>query len=325
MNSLADIAVVLRRAKSVLICGHIMPDGDCLGSVLAMGLMMEKLGKKVTMAGPDPVPEIYGFLPGVERFLVTETPDVEFDMLIALDCSVSERLGKGYQELVTGDVVVVNIDHHAGSTSFGTYKYIDPLAAAVGEIIFDLFKLMAVDISLEIAICLYTAIITDTGSFQYDSTSPQTHRRVATLLELGVPVAEINTRLYEEKPKSALFLLGAALDTLSISSHGKVCWMTVTREMLNDTGARDEHIDGLVNYARSISGVEIGMLFHELSDGRCKIGFRSKGDVSVNRLADLFGGGGHRCAAGCIMQGDLEEIKKKVVAEAILATGGINK
>ncbi len=322
MNSLADIAVVLRRAESVLICGHIMPDGDCLGSVLAMGLMLESLGKKVTMAGPDPVPEPYHFLPGVERFLVGETPDVEYDMLIVLDCSVPERLGRGYHELVTGDVVVVNIDHHASSTSFGTYRYIDPLAAAVGEIIFDLFKLMAVDISLEVAICLYTAIITDTGSFQYDSTTPHTHRRVADLLELGVPVAEINTRLYEEKSKSALLLLGAALDTLSISPQGKVCWMTVTREILSDTGAKDEHTDGLVNYARSIRGIEIGMLFHELSDGNYKISFRSKGAASVNRLAALFGGGGHKCAAGCVMQGELEDIRKKVVAEAILAAGG---
>ncbi|MCL6634925.1 MAG: bifunctional oligoribonuclease/PAP phosphatase NrnA [Peptococcaceae bacterium] len=322
MNSLAEIGGVLRRAGSILICGHVTPDGDSLGSVLALGLTMEMLGKKVTMAGPDPVPALYGFLPAAERFLAGAPPEGNYDTLVVLDCSVPERLGRGYQDLLTREMVVVNIDHHAGFRSFGTYRYIDPLAAATGEILFDLFKLMRLDISPDAAVCLYTAIITDTGSFQYDNTTPGTHRRVAELIELGVPAAEVNTRIYEEKPREVLLLLGAALNTMSMSPCGKVCWMTVSRAMLGNTGAADEHTEGLVNYARSVRGVEVALLFRELEDGKYKVSFRSKGAVDVNRLAALFGGGGHRRAAGSIMHGDLAQIREEVVAAAVLAAGG---
>jgi len=322
MSSLKDIARAISAAERILICGHVMPDGDCLGSALALSLTLKQLGKQVTTAGPDPVPEVYEFLPGFQDFRVGSPPEGEYDLLIVLDCPVPERLGNGYCELPLRNMVVVNIDHHSGSSSFGTFSYVDPKAAAVGEIIFDLFDLMQVDISLDAAICLYTAIATDTGSFQYDSTTPATHRRVARLLEIGVSVSRVNLHLYEEKSRAAQLLLGAALNTLSFSSCGKVAWMTVTRDMLRGTGAGDEHTEGIVNYARSIKGVEVGMLFHELSDGRCKISFRSKENVDVNRLAALFGGGGHSRAAGCVISGELKTIEDKVVAAAVSTAGG---
>lgn len=322
MSSLADIAAALKRAENVLICGHVMPDGDCLGSVFALGLVLERMGKKVTMAGPDPVPAIYDFLPGVERFLVGEPPEDRYDTLVVLDCSVPERLGKGYQDMVYRDMVVINIDHHASSKSFGTYRYIDPQAAAAGEIIFDLFDLMNIEIDLEVAICLYTAIFTDTGSFRYDNVKPDTHYRVAKLLEIGVPASLINIKINEEKPKEAVLLIGAAISTLSVSPCGKVCWMTVTRDILRDTGAGDEHVEGLINYAKCVRGVEVGLLFHEMADGRYKISFRSKGAVNVDQLAALFGGGGHQRAAGCVMQGELRRLKEKIIEAAVSASQG---
>lgn len=323
MSSLADIASAMKKAERVLICGHVMPDGDCLGSVLALGLALARLGKTVTMAGPDPVPEIYDFLPGVERFQVGNPPEGEYDTLVVLDCSVPERIGKGYQDLLAQDMVVINIDHHSGSAAFGTYRYIDPSAAAVGEIIFDLFDLMQVDLSLETAICLYTAIITDTGSLQYDNTTPDTLRRVAKLLEIGVPAPKVNIRIYEEKPQAALILLSTALNTLTVSLCGKVCWMTVTRDLLQHSGAKDEHAEGLVNYARSVRGVEVGILFRETSEGKYKISFRSKEAVDVNQLAAQFGGGGHIRAAGCVMEGELRKIRNRIIAAAVLAAGGV--
>lgn len=323
MNNLGEIAGVLGQAQSFLICGHEMPDGDALGSVLALGFILEKLGKKVVMAGPDPVPQMYRFLPGVERFQAGEPPRGEFDYLVALDCSVPERLGNGYRELLAGGLPVINIDHHVGSVSFGTYRFVDVNAAAVGEIIFDLAGLLEVKISPNAATCLYTAIVTDTGAFRYDNTSSATHRRVAQLLELGVSAAQVNVLVYEEKPGSAIRLLGAALSTLSLSACGKVGWLTVTRDMLRLAGAEDEHTEGLVNYARRIAGVEVGLLFRELADGRYKISFRSKNYVDVNRLAGLFGGGGHARAAGCVLRGDLAIIRERIVAAAVEATGGI--
>lgn len=325
MNDLTDIAVAIDQANSVLICGHVMPDGDSLGSMLALGLVLEKLGKKVTMGGADPAPALYGFLPGIDRYVAGGPPAGEYDTFIVLDCSVPERLGSGYQELLSSGMVIINLDHHAGSRFFGTYRYIDPAAAAVGEIIFDLFKIMGADIFLEAAICLYTAIVTDTGSFQYENMRPNTHRRVAELLEIGVPAAWINQELYEEKPRAALDLLGLALGTLSLSSCGKVCWMTVTRKLLRISGAEDEHTEGLVNYARAVRGVQVGLLFRETEDGDFKISFRSKGIVDANRLAATFGGGGHPRAAGCVMRGHLAEMQEKVVNAAVLAAGGMNQ
>ncbi|KUK84116.1 MAG: Exopolyphosphatase-related protein [Pelotomaculum thermopropionicum] len=322
MASLADIALALKRAERVLICGHVMPDGDCLGSVLALGLAMERLGKMVTMAGPDPVPEIFDFLPGVERFLVGKPPPDEYDTLIVLDCPARERLGRCYCDMVDKDLVIINIDHHTGTKLFGTYTYIDPQAAAVGEILFDLLKLMEIKIDLDIAVCLYTAIFTDTGSFKYDNVKPDTHRRAAKLLEAGVSPAQINIKVHEEKPVEAVLLIGAAINTLSVSPCGRVSWMIVTRDILHSTGAEDEHTEGLVNYARSLKGAEVGLLFHELKNGEYKISFRSKDYVNVNELAALFGGGGHQRAAGCVMNGELDKVKEKIITAAVLASRG---
>ncbi|MCL6558345.1 MAG: bifunctional oligoribonuclease/PAP phosphatase NrnA [Firmicutes bacterium] len=317
MNSLVEIAGAINRAKKVLVSGHVMPDGDSLGSVLAMGLVLKSLGKQVTMAGPDRVPAVYEFLPGAKDFQVVPPAAGDFDTFITLDCSVPERLGKGFTEIISQEIIAINIDHHAGSTSFGHYRYIDPLAAATGEILFDLFDLMKIELTQDVAVCLYTAISTDTGSFQYESTTSLTHRRVARLIEAGVPVAEINALIHEEKPLAALRLLGAALSTLRLSDCGRAAWMTVTREDMNKIGADDEHADGLVNYARSVMGVEIGILFRELVPGKYKLSFRSKGSVDVNRLASVFGGGGHRRAAGCVLEGVFDDLQKRVISESL--------
>jgi phosphoesterase RecJ-like protein len=321
MTNLSDIAAVIRRSENLLICGHIIPDGDCLGSVLALGLSLEAMGKKVVMAGPDPIPAIYEFLPGIDRFQTGPPPDGAYDTFIALDCSVPGRLGKGYQDLLAKQPVIFNIDHHTGNCILGTYSCINTDASAVGEIIFDLLKIMQVDISREIAINLYTAIVTDTGSFQYDNVTPGTHRRAAELLELGVPGFQINVALHEEKPKAALVLLKEALNTLTMSHCGKVCWMTVTLEMLKKAGAADEHTEGLINYCRSIKGVEVGLLFREVLEGTYKVSLRSK-NIDVNKLASQFGGGGHTKAAGCVLRGVLQEIQDTVTKEVVLATGG---
>jgi len=319
VNNLAGVASALFAAGRVLVCGHVLPDGDCLGSVLALGMALEQLGKEVVMAGPDPVPLIYKFLPGSSRFLAGKPPEEEFDTIVVLDCSVPERLGDGYREMVEKGAAVVVIDHHQGPASFGTCRYIDVKAAAVGEILCDLFKIMGIKVDVGIATCLYTAIVTDTGSLRYDNVSPGTHRKIAELLEVGVPAARVNTLIYEEKPKEAILLLGAALQTLAMSDCGRVCWMNVTREMLNRVGALDEHTEGLINYTRSIKGVEVGLLFHEMADGRWKVSFRSKSVVDVNKLAAVFGGGGHRRAAGCVVRGQVESIKSEIIRAALAA------
>jgi len=298
-----------------------MPDGDCVGSVGALGLALRQLGKEVTMALPDPVPEVYRFLPGTGDFLVGEEALAkDYDIFLVLDCSVPDRLG-ALRALLERPLVVCNLDHHVSSHSFADYNYIDPRSAATAEIVQDLCLLLGAEITPEVATCLYAGIVADTGSFQYENTTPDTHRRAAWLIERGVPAVKVNIRLHDEKPLAHLKVLGAVLPTLRISPCGRVAWMRVTRGLLENLKAKDEHVNGLINYARSVQGVEVALLFREIATGRCKISFRSKEAVDVDRLAARFGGGGHVRAAGCVLEGDLDALEERVVAAALEAVG----
>ena len=321
VNSLNEIAVAVSAVKRALICGHVMPDGDSLGSAFALAAALRVLGKDVIVAGPDPVPVVYSFLPGTDGFHAGSPPADDFDTMITVDCPVAFRLGLEYQDLPGKIPTVINIDHHTSTNSFGTYRYIDPSAAAVGEIVYDLLRLMQINIDIDIAICLYTAIVTDTGSFQYENTTADTHKRMIGLLETGAPLHLANTKIYEEKPLPAQLLLKEALKTLSVSRDGKVAWMRITRATLRDAGAKDENTEGIVNYARSIRGVEVGILFHEQAGGKIKIGFRSKEKVNVAYLAGMFGGGGHKRAAGCEIPGDMDTVVENVLGKVLPVAG----
>ena len=314
--TLAEVAAVLRGADDAFICGHVMPDGDALGSALALGMALEGLGKRVTVATPDPVPELYSFLPGVDR-LVTGGAGLEgHSIFVMVDCSVPARLGVYQEALSNGPVVqVVNIDHHQPDDAPGAgLSYIDARAAATGEIVFDLIDLLGAPLTGDIATCLYTAIVTDTGSFQYAATTADTHRRAARLIEGGVSVAAVNSFLYEQKPLASLLLLQRCLGSLTFTAGGRIAYLTVTLADLAAVGARDEHTEGLVNYARFVRGVEVAILFRETEPGRWKVGLRSKERVDVQAVAATLGGGGHMRAAGCLLDGTLAEVRRRVLA-----------
>lgn len=312
-----QIAQAIARVKTIAICGHVMPDGDSLGSELALGIALHKMGKEVLLFSPDPVPEAYTFLPMASEVKhQLEDNNQKFDMFISVDCSVPDRLGDFIKLIQLSEQVVI-IDHHAGSTVFGDLYLNDPEAAAAGEIIYDILKVFPVNIDSDIAQCLYVAIVTDTGSFRYDNTGPETHLRVAELLRVGIPAARINKQLYEEKPLVGLKILKEALDTLTLSGCGRIAWMCVKREVLQKLGAHDEHVDGIINYPRMIKGVELALFYREMGQDRFKISFRSKYNLDVNKLAALFGGGGHSRAAGCIIEGDFESIQKKILEAAL--------
>jgi phosphoesterase RecJ-like protein len=316
LTELTEVAGVLSRADDAFVCGHVMPDGDALGSALALGWALERLGKRVTVASPDPVPELYAFLPGVER-LVTDGAGLSgHTTFVMVDCSVPARLGVYEEALKAGSIgLVVNIDHHqpAGG-AMSSLSFIDPGAAATGEIVFDLIELLGVPLTRDPATCLYTAIVTDTGSFQYESTGAGTHRRAARLIEAGVSVAEVNSRLYEQKPLAGLLLLQRALGGLTFAAGGRIAYMSVTLADLAAVGARDEHTEGLINYARFVRGVEVAVLFRETEPGRFKVGLRSKHRVDVQAVAALFGGGGHTRAAGCLLEGTLDRVRDILLA-----------
>lgn len=319
MNDLQLIAGALDRAKKIIIAGHMMPDGDCVGSVGALGLALRQMGKKATMAMPDTIPEVFNFLPGTEDFVaVEEALNGEYDTFVVLDCSVPERLGS-LRGLLERSLLVCNIDHHISSRNFAHYNYISPASAATAEIIQDLIGMLNVRVTPEIATCLYTGIATDTGSFRYENTTPDTHRRAAMLIEQGAPSVWINIMLHEQQPLASLLMLGAALKTLRLSSCGRVAWISVGRDLIDSVSAKDENTEGLIGYVRSIRGVEVALMFRETSPGCYKVSLRSKEKVDVNCLASKFGGGGHVRAAGCVLEGDFAVLESQLISAAIEA------
>lgn len=328
MNNLNKIAAKLKEGERFLLLGHVMPDGDCIGSMLALSLALERAGKEAILALPGPVPSIYLFLPAIERILVNPSlgdlgPE-NFSAVIVIDTSVPERLGDLaglVNALRATGVPVILIDHHVSASPYGDLNFIDPEAAAAGEIVHDLLKLLGYEVDQGIATCLYVALATDTGGFRYETTTPATHRRIAEFIEAGANVREISLRVFEEKPRKTIEALRAALNTLELSPCGRVAWMILTQEVVGKLGLTDEHTDGIVGYGRMIEGVEVALFFRELGNNQVKVSFRSKNFVDVSRLAAQFGGGGHLRAAGALIRGDLEGVKAAVI-EATLATLG---
>ncbi len=316
---LSAVADMLRTTESIALCGHVMPDGDSLGSVLALGLALRSMGKQVHLLSPDPVPDQYlGLLPGADDIKSElQVPDMP-EVFVSVDCSVPDRLGQ-FKAMLDKFNSIIIIDHHAGGSNFGHLYLNDAQAPAAGEIVYELLQLLPVDIDVNIALCLYVAINTDTGSFRYDGVRPATHRIIARLMETGISATQINKKLYEEKPLVCLQVLGEVLKTLEVSPCGRLASMYIERNTLNRLNARDEHVDGVTNYPRTIKGVEVALFFREMEDGRFKISFRSKHFLDVNKLASQFGGGGHQRASGCTVEGKLVDIRRQITDIALIA------
>lgn len=311
------IARAIRGAQQALVASHYLPDGDAIGSTLALTLALEQVGLQVTAANHDPVPRMYSFLPGAGRIRRPQEVGATPGLVILLDCSDLERLGRDLQERIQGSrTTIVNIDHHVSNTGFGHLNWVNPGAAATGELIYLLIREMGVQITPAIATALYTALATDTGSFRFANTTPEAHTMAADLIAHGVDVAGTSLHLWEEKELVALRVLGAVLPTLQLAAGGQIAWMYIDLPTFTALGARSEHCEGLADYPRSIIGVEAGMFFREVEFQVVKVGMRSKQYLDVNELAACFGGGGHQRAAGCTVRGELHEVIRRVVARA---------
>lgn len=312
------ISETIGRHQRFLITAHERPDGDALGSELALFHMLRGLGKEVTIYNQDPVPENFRFLPGSGR-IVHELPPLEpVEVAFVLDCSELGRIGR--EAARVGSIPnLVNIDHHVSNGAFCDVRLIDPQASSTGELIFRLVREMGLAVTGEMATCLYTAILTDTGGFRYGNTRRGALLAAADLVAGGADPQSISEHVYESDPPARIRLLAAVLPTLLLDEGGRVGSLTVTQQALADAGALPEHSDGFVDLPRSIRSVEIAILFSELSEGRFKLSLRSKGKVNVERVARAFGGGGHTNAAGCRMEGELPEIRRRVL-EAIRST-----
>lgn len=302
----------LSRQESLTVLGHSIPDGDCVGSVTAMVWALKNMGKDVTAIIEDEIPAMYRFLNGTEAISsLSNLPHIN-NCLVYLDCANEERVGDELAGLLPQANTVINIDHHISNTGFGSLNLVDVNASSTCEIIFRLLKHMNTPISVDIAIPLYCGIVMDTGGFKYSSTSPATHRLAADLLEAGVDLDLVRTRLFESKTRMEVALQKMALDSLEFSQDGRIASMQLSYEGLCRLGAVGQHFEGTINMARNIENVEVALLFREIEPGLIKVGFRSKQFLDVNRLASEWGGGGHKRAAGATLKGELESVKKLV-------------
>lgn len=316
----AELLDLLARPRGrALMLGHVHPDGDVLGTLLGLGLAMEKAGWTVTYGGPDPVPEVLDFLPGVDRWQVWRIAPGQFDTIVLTDCPNDGRT-EGLLEGARGPASrVLNIDHHPDNRRYGTLNWIDPSAAATGEMIFDLLTALGWPIGPEIALGLYTAVHTDTGSFRYSNTTPRTFRIAGALTAEGAEPALVTDRLYQRRPTEALLTLGRLLSRVEVSADGRIAALTVPEGEASDAFMAAED---LVTYPRSIAGVKVAVLLRAEPDGRVKASLRGKGDVPVNRIAHRFGGGGHENAAGCTLPGPLSDAKATLLAAVQQALDG---
>lgn len=294
---------------SFVVTSHIIPDGDSIGSVLAMTLALRRAGKNATAVVRDEVPRKYSFLPGagdIKRYFKGKC-----DVIISLDCGDEERLGFD-SKLKTYAGVVVNIDHHKSNSLFGDINIIESQASSVGEIIYHIIKNMT-NIDLDIAQCLYTSIITDTGSIRYSNSTPSCLRILAELIEAGVKPDFMSRQIFEKRSIESVNLIKLSLGTLELFDNGRIATISITKEIMEKSGAREEDTDGIINYAREIEGVEVAVLFKEKEEQSVKVGFRSNEWVDVSKIAEEFGGGGHLRASGCTLEVPLDEARDRVL------------
>ena len=315
---LSQVVQLIEQNQRFMITSHIRPDGDGLGSGLALYWMLRDLGKEVDVVLRDRVPPAYNVLPASEFVVVQDDVTEKYDAAFIIECSDVDR--PGLPSLRTQ--FVVNIDHHSTTDQFGDINWIDPTAAAVGEMIYNLCKALGVEVTKEIAECIYTALLTDTGSFHFSNTTERTLKIASELVRRGVEPARISEALFYSGPFSKIRLLGLVLSNIERDESGRIAWLTLDRATMYEADACEEDSDGIVNHALSIGEVEAVAFFKELTPGAYRISLRSKGKNNVARVAELFGGGGHRNAAGCRIEGDYQDVKRRVI-EALQACLGV--
>ncbi|MFZ2225280.1 MAG: bifunctional oligoribonuclease/PAP phosphatase NrnA [Candidatus Deferrimicrobium sp.] len=311
-GDLSAICRVLREKERFLVACHENPEGDAIGSELALALALRKMGKTATVLNADPVPANLLFLPGADTVVFAEDGS-KYDVAVVVDCGSAERTGRVARELLKCPLLV-NIDHHRTNGDLGELSLVDPDAAATGLLIHRVLSAMKYEIGLDVATNLYVAVLTDTGSFHYGSSSPEAFEVAGEMVRRGVDPWAVAEQVYETQSARRLRLLGRVLDSLDVSSDGRVACITTMCEDLREFDCGKDALEGFINYPRSIVGVEVAVSFREEEGGVFRVSFRSKGRVDVSAVAARFGGGGHRNAAGCTVPGALADVKERVLA-----------
>jgi len=302
------IAAIIRAKDDFLITSHQNPDGDSIGSQLALALALERMGKKVSVINYHPLPPLYRPLPGSDKVKVSKALDRVYPVAFVLECCFIERTGlQGLERSY-----IINIDHHRQNTRFGHINWVNIKAAAVGEMIYDLLKLLGIELTPAIASSIYTAIITDTGSFHYANTSARTFAICSQLVKRGVNPARVAEILYHSNQAEKIKTLGVVLSSLKMDPSGKIAWLTLFRESPPYYQYPWDETEDYITFPQSIKGVEVSLLFKEVAPNSYRVSLRSRGNVDVSKIAQKFGGGGHHNAAGCSVEGDYPAVREKV-------------
>ncbi|WP_138751546.1 DHH family phosphoesterase [Paenibacillus sinopodophylli] len=316
-KQLDDALAFMKSNDDFLVVSHVQPDGDAISSTVVVGWLLQKLGKTFVLINESELPSRLSFLDQYETIVhyKTSVPDRKFDAVISIDCADFKRIGEVAGSFAS-DAKLLNIDHHPTNNGFGTVNVIRSEAAATVEILFDLLERAGIACDLDCGTAIYTGLLTDTGGFRYSNTSPRVMEIASHLLALGVSGNELADHLLEKMTRAKLNLLQLALNRLTFTDNLEIGWVYIGKDDLRDTGAIPEDLEGIVNYALNVDGVEVGILFKETEDGAVKASIRSAGKANVAAIAQQFGGGGHIRAAGCRLEGSLTD-SIAVLVEAV--------
>lgn len=314
LDQLQQFRELVDTQERFVVCCHVHPDGDAIGSLLSVGLTLRQLGKEVAMVCSDGVPSVYNFLEGVQWIETGWEGRFQPEVVICVDCAEKERIAAPRGLWDNSGYIVVNLDHHITNIGFGDINIIDPQASATGEVVYRILTEFGYSLDYAVALALYTAIATDTGFFRFESTSSFTLEVASSLVKnYGVEPFKVAEQVHEQKSFNSIRLLGELLSRLQLTNGGKVAWTVLDQPLLNKYPVENEETESYVNYARSIEGVEIGILFKELKPNEIKVSWRSTSAVDVSQLASHFGGGGHARAAGCSLTGPVDTVVQQVL------------
>lgn len=309
----ATIAQAIQPAQTIALCSHINPDGDTVGSTLALRLGLMQLGKTVAVFCQDKIPDNLSFMAGADAYATADQAAEHYDLVIAVDAADEARLGTSAALLQRADHTA-QVDHHGTNPCYAERNDIDPSASATALLIRELLDTLQVTVTKEIGICLFVGISTDTGNFAFTNTTPEAFRTAADLLEMcALPLAKMNRVLFQQRSKAQTLLIGRALNNMTFAADGKIAVITLTQQDMADCGAMPEHTETIVNYGLNVEGVKFAVMARELDDSRTKFSLRSIEPYKVDGVAKMMGGGGHELAAGCTVNAPLTETVARVL------------
>ncbi len=314
-DQLRKIRDFILKKDNILIVSHTVPDGDSIGSQMAVGNFLLSRGKKVMLVNQDEIPSRYRFLDPRKR-IKKSFEGFHPDLVLVLECSNLNRIGR-LKDMIPKGSTIINIDHHPDNTLFGSINYLDPQASAIGEIIYDLLKSADYSFDLNTANALYASILTDTGRFSFSNTTARSLMICSELIQLGTDPKFVNDQLYFNHSEGCLKLLGNILGNLKLLGNGKYCFLSITYKLIRAFKVNPQDTEGFVDYTLFLEGVVVGAFFLETSQKVVRVSLRSNSSIDVGRIAKYFGGGGHRNASGFTLNEDFEDAKKKVNKEIL--------